>query len=198
MECPFADFDQLTAIYCDTGGNTGHIFKNRVWNINNRLPAAGAHGIHLESGCKHWVVEDNLIQNVGGDGLHNGSRGTENADDNKWLHNTVIGAKFGFAMMRGYDVVFMNNLLLHTEIAAVRVEGPAVNQAPNINYNLYWKSSPTKLGKWVDQVLDLEAWQEKCDCDRNSILADPLIMYTPSPESPAIGGGANGANIGIR
>jgi hypothetical protein len=198
--CPFPDFHQFTAIYCDTGGNTGHIFKNRVWNFNNKLYADGAQGIFLESLCKHWVVEDNLVRNVGGNGLQNGSSGTGAADDNKWLHNTVIGGNIGFVMANGNEAVFMNNLLLDNERAAMKVHEAAASHSPYIDYNLYWKFNPTRLGIWVElnKVLALGAWQEKCDCDYNSILADPLIMYKPGPESPAIGAGSDGETIGAR
>jgi hypothetical protein len=195
-ECPFPEFHQITAIYCDTGGNTGHIFRNRIWNFNNKLYAGGGHGIYLESRCMHWVVEDNLVRNVGGDGFKNGSGGA--ADNNKWFHNTMIGGKTGFNMVRGNNVAFMNNLLLDNEVAAVKVHDDAASQRPHIDYNVYWKFQPSRIAMWIDGVVGLDAWREKCNCDFNSIVADPFIMYKPGPESPAIGAGADGEDIGIR
>jgi Right handed beta helix region len=189
-QCPSPDFVQVSAIYCDTGGHSGHIFRNRVWNFNNKLYAKNSHGIYLESRCSHWVVEDNIVQNVGTNGLKNGSKGTQNADDNKWLHNTVMDGKFGFHMARGNKVVFRNNLLIDNEVVAVIVKETAANHQPHFDYNHYWKPRPDQLVKWIDKTLDLEAWQEKCDCDHNSIVADPF-----SPKSPDIGAGAAGDDI---
>jgi hypothetical protein len=110
----------------------------------------------------------------------------------------MIGGTLGFNMVRGNGVVFMSNLLVDNKIAAVLVHAAAASQEPHIDYNLYWKFQPTRLGIWIDGVVGLDVWREKCNCDFNSILADPLIMYKPGPDSPAIGAGADGEDIGIR
>jgi hypothetical protein len=171
-ECPFSDFDQVTAIYCDTGGNAGHIFKNKVWNFGNKLHASSSRGIKLESRCSRWVVEDNLIQNVGHDGLVNDSR-VGDSGGNQWLHNTVIGGQVGFNMKYGKEVVFTNNLLINNAVVAVIVQPTAANDNPHIDHNHYWKLRPDRLGVWMGELLDFEAWQETCNCDHNSIFADP-------------------------
>ena len=173
-ECPFPNSGMITAIQCDTGGNSGYIFKNRIWNFGNKLYANSSRGIKLDSRCSDWVVEDNLVQNVGENGLVNGSIGTGNANNNQWIDNTVIGGKHGFNMGRGHAVVFTNNLLIDNEGPALVVKETAADNNPYIDYNQYWKPRPDRLGKWLGQVLDLETWQEKCNCDHNSIFADPF------------------------
>lgn len=139
------------------------------------------------------------------------------SDDVAILHNTMARKSVYMLRMSGVrGLRFVGNLLyenrsfrnsfLLTRPGRDLDGNTGVFEVEEMDYNLYYTTDPS-LGIGYNDLAreggeDLAAWQELTGWDANSIQADPKFVdfeagdYRLAPDSPALGAGPGGRNIG--
>lgn len=164
----------IDAIWSDVLGSDGEAYGNIIENI---APGSGhGTGIHIESRCNNWKVHNNVISNVGGNGLK-----VRNGNDNVFENNTVYQAGTGIFIRDGARAIFKNNIIQDSRNAQVFIHDLAITDGGHIlDHNLYYDSDGNNIGKFGTNgsMLSLAQWQNQSGFDANSIVANPLFIST--------------------
>jgi len=207
---PFTSVD-IQGIYCDAGPANGLWEYNYVYNIAQvatSMAGANIRSIWTESRCDNYVVQHNVSAHTRGSGLRVGN----NADNATFRNNTVYDHRhFGVDYIDGTPSNITNNIMQSSVIASnssIRINTAAQPDAYTINFNDWWPVIGT-IGNWtgVGTFSTIAAWRTQCNCDANSINADPLLIdpnnanplladFTLGVGSPAINAGTGTPFLG--
>jgi parallel beta-helix repeat protein len=208
-----------SGFWCDVNVSNSTIEANHIYNIDptHQTDANGeAAGIFIEAGCFGWRVRNNLIHDVGSQGLSSRTgeasgfncipRSQWQNNPTYWQNNTVYNSWRGMNMLAGYHRI-ENNIFAGITGVYYRIYC-GDNVAQVINYNLYETTSGNKfLWNAVSQsATTYTNWKAagNCNCDANSVVGNPLFVNTtPGQEdfhlqaaSPARGAGVGGVDLG--
>ncbi|MEM9454176.1 MAG: right-handed parallel beta-helix repeat-containing protein [Myxococcota bacterium] len=161
------------------GARDSRIAHNLIERIAPGNPDNG-YGILMYQSAPGWLVERNVLTEIGhcalceGDWLFYGSRQTQ------WLHNTVVGVTGSAIEIRwAAEAQLRGNLVADAPDAPVRVWAEGVAEAPMFDNNLYW-GGDLVVGRWGDDTpLSFLEWQIVCMCDPSSAWGDPFLPATP-------------------
>lgn len=178
MGTPYAT---SAGIWCDVEPRNGLIEKNQIYNINQPTDTdRGSHesqGIFIEAGCSGWVVQNNVIYNIGGAGIRqrmNRSGRTANLYTNNTIYKIGYnGIEFGVTGS-GNPGTIRNNIVMDAGESQIHFEDSSA--VATINYNLYWDSTGSKIGNWGAGVVNFATWKSQCSCDANSVNAFPKFV----------------------
>ena len=157
------------------------IAHNLIERIAPGNPDNG-YGILMYQSAPGWLVERNVLTEIGhcalceGDWLFYGSRQTQ------WLHNTVVGVTGSAIEIRwAAEAQLRGNLVADAPDAPVRVWADGVAEAPMFDNNLYWGGGgDLAVGRWGDDTpLSFLEWQIVCMCDPSSAWGDPHLPAAP-------------------
>ena len=201
-------------VWADSNADYGQVLRNIFYNIDqnkantsNKLGSSqGSYAVLLESRCDNWLVQENLVYNIGVSGFRNGSDGTGDANYNKYINNTVYSCGvFGMDYQRGYGTTIKNNIFFDNGQAQIRFSSTAISQGTHVvDYNDYYDmAGGSKVGKWgTYAVLNFSDWRSECRKDSRSKNSNPLFAslgsynFQLSSSSPCKDGGESGVNMG--
>jgi parallel beta-helix repeat protein len=202
-------------IWADVNEDKGQVLRNIFYNIDQNKSSGsnplgssqGSYAVLLESRCDYWLVQENLVYNIGQCGLRNGSGSTGDANYNKYLNNTIYSCGlFGIYYVRGYGTTIKNNILFDNGQAQISFSSTAISQGPHVlDYNDYHDLATAggKVGKWGSySVLNFSSWKSQCKGDSHAKNANPLFVslssydFHLSSSSSCKDAGEYGVNMG--
>src|SRR4030095_11155471 len=176
-------FPVLFGYWCDVGGTTTTIRKNRIDNLD-----AGSEigvGLFVEANCVSHQVENNVISRIigsAGGGVVNSLHAPGGAT-NFYYNNTIQGSTYGIMTKEG--TLEMKNNLIAASISAPICHGCTSGSPGSVtltsDFNLYQAlgSTVATVGGGVGNK-NLADWRTYCGCDANSKTGDPKLVGTPS------------------
>lgn len=178
-----ADWTRAAAIYVtDTGAVGGRIHHNEIARI---APGASGEGIVMFQSAPDWVIERNIVHDVGACALCEGDFVYFGGVRTRWVHNTVVGAEVGIDVKGAEDLELVANLVSDAEVG-VRIGPDAIAGERTFSSNVYDVQTVGMLG---DDAYDLPGWQGACDCDGGARVGAPGFDggddFTPAPGSAA-------------
>ena len=204
---------------CRPGGGINQdsqITTNVIYNINQSdtgysgINGAQGHessGLFIESQCAGWTAANNVIYNVGNEGIIFSYHGLVSGQSpNYALNNTIYSVgQNGFFLKEGVMTV-KNNIVKNAATSAVCLgcgSGSPSLVSLAVDYNLYDDGgSQTKIGTKNAVSYNLANWRTQCGCDAHSLVGDPRFVSLITPDfhlqsgSPARGSGEGGVDIG--
>ena len=195
-----AGYYEWDGIHCDVGPQNSTIDSNVFSHIDPaRVHAGSGIGVHIEYGCMGWVVKNNVIHDIGSNGILDNQRTT--GARALYYNNTIYNIlDSGIEIRWGYATV-ENNIISNAK-QQIAVRGTAVNTNPGtwtVDYNTYWDNSGGTHVGWYNEGAGQEpfaTWKANCACDSHSINANPLFVnqgtsdFYLQPTSPVINIGA--------
>ena len=196
------------------GDQDSEVTGNTIYNINqddrgyDGIASASGHessGVFIESQCSGWTVSENLIYNVGNEGIIFSFHTLEAGQSpNYALNNTIYNVQNGFFLKEGV-LTIKNNIVKNAVDVAMCLgcgSGSYTTVTLTADYNLYDDgATQTKIGFKDGTTYNLADWRTQCSCDANSITGDPLFVsngtdFHLQAKSPARGAGESGVDQG--
>lgn len=191
-------YNEWDALHCDVGPANGIVDGNLIYNIDpkNARPGGGgtSTGLHIEAQCYGWVSRNNVIHDVGFDGILNNQQ-TGSGTRNGYYNNTIYNiANNGIELRYGYADV-ENNIIDNSASVQMWVRSGAISSGNiTIDYNEYWDlSGGNKVGSWNNGAVgNFASWKTSCGCDSHSLNATPNLsdpaggVFAETSNSPTI------------
>jgi hypothetical protein len=187
-------------------GSSNNIFQdNTVRDLD--FPGRGdAGGIYNESGCSYNLFQRNIIYNIGGTGLVDGSANTNAPVGSGWINNTVFRANSVIILSNSKQTIVKNNLFVNNGSCQVRVSVKSVsNGGHTFKNNNYFKAGDISIGSWNassggNANLSLAQWAAVSG-ETNALSVDPQFVNPPADfhlrsNSPVDGAGEGGVDMG--
>jgi hypothetical protein len=211
-ELPLSAWPTWAGLWCDVGGGTTLIEKNKIWNLDQNGGSPREYqkfstGIFVEAGCHSHTVRYNTVYNVKSAAIHNSYHGLDTGQPpNVYSNNTIYNVGWGFFLKEG--VLTMKNNIVSKVTAATICFGCGSGNPSAIrltsDYGLYNDgNTQANIAEYAGLgTLNLTNWRSRCGCDGRSFTADPLFVSLTVPDfnlqfgSPARSTGENGVDIG--
>lgn len=207
---PNQAFATWSAYWCDVGGTSTTIERNKIWNIDPTKSGFGnplglghvATGIFVEHSCYGHTVKNNIVYDVGSVALRNRQDSHDAGNMNKYYNNTVYSNQIGMYIVNPAGVEIKNNIFFDNSLAQIELDNNTVGNNA-INNNLYFDTAGgNKVGQVnFGSVQNFATWKATCSCDANSVNADPLLTNTAGADftlqsaSPAKNAGSTAPGV---
>jgi hypothetical protein len=202
--CPFGAAGGYQAAYwsdvCYNDENTS-IYNNKIWNMSPGVTGYDpwTTGMFIEANCGNVRVYNNLIYNIGQDGITPSFHSLPASNlTNYFYGNTIYNVGHGFYIKEG-RVVLRNNIIKNASQSAIcrggcGGNGNAALSTLDSDYNLFDDGgSQTKIGQLDSGTYNLTNWRIQTGQDQNSATGNPLFVSNGSDfhisvvTSPAVG-----------
>lgn len=203
---------QATGVFI-SGNLVYNIGQAKVDTTNSLGSGWQAIGIFVESGINSTIIRENIVHDIGTEGIRNGSTSHTNSN-NQYINNAVwkinqgtgggagtIGR--GFVAYNGDTIRVENNAIFDASQAQIYFTSAAVSAGGHaINYNDYFDSAGGgKVGSWNSGAVTINTtWRTNCGCDANDKNANPLWVSSTDfhlqAGSTLIAAGKAGVDIG--
>jgi len=193
----------------DAGSSYNILQDNVIHDLDFTTGDVSSSGIFGESGCNYDTYQRNIIYNIGGEGMRDGSLNTNPPLGSRFLNNTVYNCKnSGLTLTNNKNSTVKNNLFINNGQAQVYVSSKSLTNGGHVfRNNDYFKVGKTQIANWngtnaVSPPANktLSEWAQLSG-ETGALSADPLFINPPTDfhlrtNSPANGTGESGVDMG--
>jgi hypothetical protein len=193
----------------DAGSSNNILQDNNIHDLDYISGDISASGIFGESGCNYNTYQRNIIYNIGGEGMRDGSLNTNAPIGSRFLNNTVYNCKnSGLTLTNNKNSTVKNNLFINNGLAQVYVSSKSVTNGGHLfRNNDYFKAGTSQIAFWngtnaVSPPANktLAEWVQVSG-EQNCLTVDPKFVNPPTDlhltsSSPVRGAGEAGVDMG--